>query len=136
MSRRFCQFFKILISRVVRGVKGQITVQNDKKFCLSRFISQEQYIIWLSFMVHLCRMIISPGFAFSFYSKFSFFRFFKGIKRQKIVQNNKKFGLSRSICQEPYIIWLPFMRHLSKIIIPPWVYFIFLKFRFLGLFWA
>ena len=25
---------------------------NDKKFCLSRAISQEPYIIWLSFMVH------------------------------------------------------------------------------------
>ena len=31
-------FFKILIFRVVRGVKGQITVQNDKKFCPSHSI--------------------------------------------------------------------------------------------------
>ena len=43
-----------------RQVKGQKTNQNDKKFCLSCSISQEPYIIWLSFMVHLCKMTISP----------------------------------------------------------------------------
>ena len=47
------------------GIKRQkITTQNDKKFCLSRSVSQEPYIIWLSFMVHLCKMIISPGVLF------------------------------------------------------------------------
>ena len=40
----FFQFFKMLIFHVVRGVKGQKTVQNDKIFCLSYFISQEPYI--------------------------------------------------------------------------------------------
>ena len=46
------------------GIKRQkITTQNDKKFCLSRSVSQEPYIIWLSFMVHLCKMI-SPGVLF------------------------------------------------------------------------
>ena len=68
----FLQFFKILIFRVVRGVKGQKWVQNDKKFCSSCSISLEPKIIWLSFMVHMCKMIISPGFFFSF-SKFWFF---------------------------------------------------------------
>ena len=44
-------------------------VQNDKKFCPSCFISQKPYIIWLSFMVHLCKIIISPS-AFFIFSKF------------------------------------------------------------------
>ena len=59
-------FFLILIFQVVRGIKGQKMVQNDKKFCLSRFISQEPYIIWLSCMVQMCKMIISPGAFFNF----------------------------------------------------------------------
>ena len=54
------------------GANGQKIVQNSKKFCPSRSISQESYIIWLSFMVNVCKMIISPGFFFSF-SKFWFF---------------------------------------------------------------
>ena len=47
ISRHFFHFFKILIFWAVRGVKGQKTAQNDKKFCLSHFISQEPYIRWL-----------------------------------------------------------------------------------------
>ena len=42
----FFLFFKISIFWVVRGLKGQNMAQNDKKFCQSRFISQEPYIIW------------------------------------------------------------------------------------------
>ena len=57
ISRGFFHFLKILIFRVLRGVKGQETVQNDKKFCLSCFISQEPYIIGLSFMVHICAFV-------------------------------------------------------------------------------
>ena len=44
-------FSKLLILWVHRRVKGQKTVQNDKKLCLSCSISQEPCIIWLSFMV-------------------------------------------------------------------------------------
>ena len=93
----FFFFFKILIFRAFRGVKRQKMVQNDKKLCPSRFISQELYIIWLSFMLHMYKMIISLGFFFFFF----FFNFFiilifqvfrgegkkekKGPKRQKIV---------------------------------------------------
>ena len=58
-------FFLILIFWVVRGVKEQKMVQNNKNICLSYFISQEPYIIWLPFMVHMCKMIISPGVFFS-----------------------------------------------------------------------
>ena len=56
----FFHFFKSLIFWVRRGVKGQKTVQNDKKLCLSCTISQEPCIIWLSFLVQMCK-IVSPG---------------------------------------------------------------------------
>ena len=52
-------FFNILIFQAVRRrgrVKAQKTVQNDKKFCWSRSISQELYI-WLSFMLYMCQII-------------------------------------------------------------------------------
>ena len=77
VSRGLFHFFKILIFWVVRGVKGQKTVQNNKKFCLSCSIFQEPYIIWLSFMVFLCKIIISPGGFFSF-SKSWFFGLLEG----------------------------------------------------------
>ena len=67
-------FYQILIFGVVSGVKTQKMAQNDKKFCMSHFISQEPYIIWLSFMVHLCKMMISPG-SFFIFSKFGIFGF-------------------------------------------------------------
>ena len=57
----FCFFFhflKILIFGVVRGLKGQRTVQNDKKYCLFHAASEIPYIVWLSFMVNICKMII------------------------------------------------------------------------------
>ena len=83
-----------------------------------QLISQEPQIIWLSFMVHLCKMMISLG---------SFFHFFKilvllvvkggGIEGQKMVQNEKKFCLLRSISQESYIIWFWFMVLMCKKII-------------------
>ena len=56
--------------------------QNDKKFCLLHPISQEPFIIWFSFMMHICKMIISAGFYFIF-SKFWFFGLFNGINSKK-----------------------------------------------------
>ena len=111
-------------------------VQNDKKFCLSCSISQELYIIWFSFTVHMCKMIISLGFSFSFFF-FSFFKILifqvvRGVKGQKLVQNNKKFCLSHSISQESYIMRLSFMVHICKMIISSGFFFIFSKFWFSG----
>ena len=172
----FFIFFKILIFWIHRGVKGQKTVQNDKKLCLSRSISQEPYIIWLSFMVQMCKMIISPGVFFNFkilifwvvrglkvqkwpkMTKISVCRtlYFRnhisydlhlwytcmykriispdiyfiirgrvGGKRAKMAQNDKKFCLSHSVSQEPYIIWLWFLVHMCKMMISPANFFIF-----------
>ena len=50
------------------GVKGQKMDQNDKKFCLSHSVSQEPYLVWLWFLVHMCKMMISPAICFSFLS--------------------------------------------------------------------
>ena len=65
-SSAFFHFFKILIFWVCMGVKGQKTVHNDKTFCLLHSISQETYIIWLWFLVHMCKMTISPANFFIF----------------------------------------------------------------------
>ena len=95
-----------------------------KKFCPSHSVSQELYIIWLSFMVDICKMVISPGVFFYFF-KILIFRLHRGVKGQKMVQNDKKFCLLRSISQEPYIIWLSFMVQMCKMIISPGAFFSF-----------
>ena len=59
--------------------------QNDKKFCLLHFISQEPYIIWFSFMVHMYEMIISTG-VFFIISKF----WFSGLLEGKRAKNSPK----------------------------------------------
>ena len=127
----FFHFFKILIFQVVRGVKGQETVQNDKNFCPSCFVSQELYIIWLSCMVHMCKMIISPDSLFFHFFKILICRVVRWVKGQKMVQNDKKFCRLRMISQEPYIIWLSFVVHICKMI-SPHVFFIFQNFDFSG----
>ena len=60
VSRLFIIFLKMLIFRVVRKVKGQKWPKMTKKLCTLRLISQEPYIMWASFMVHMCKTI-SPG---------------------------------------------------------------------------
>ena len=97
----FFIFFKILIFWVVKGKK---TVQNDKKFFPLHSMSQEQYIIWLSFMIHVCKMIISSGVFLYFHNLI--FWVHRGVKGQKTVQNDKKFCLLHSISQKRYIIMI------------------------------
>ena len=85
----FFSLFQNVGFRVVRKIKGWKTTQNDKKFCLSHYISQEPYIIWFSFMVHMYKMIISPC-VFFIFSKFLIFWIVRGVKGQQMVQNDKK----------------------------------------------
>ena len=61
-------FFKILILWVVRRVKGQ-------KMAQIYFISQQPYIIWSWFMVHVCKRMVSPCFFFKDFLKI-FFKIF------------------------------------------------------------
>ena len=70
--------------------------QNYKKVCLSHFISQERYIIWLSFMVLMCKMIIFLDVVF-FFLKILIFWVVRGVKGQKMAHNEKKFCLV-SLC--------------------------------------
>ena len=80
-------YFSILIFWVHRAVKRQKMVQNDKKLCLLCSISQEPYIMWLLFMVQMCKMIISPGIFFNI--KILIFYIVKGLKEQKMAQMAK-----------------------------------------------
>ena len=82
-------------------------------------------------LVHMCKMIISPGVFFHFF-KILIFWVVRGVKRQKIVQNGKKFCPSHLISQEPYIIWLSFSVHFYKMMISSGVSFIFSKLWFSG----
>ena len=124
----FFHFLKILIFRIFRGEKGEKIAQNDKRFFLSHSLSQEPYIIWLSFMVHMCKMIISPGVFFHFF-KILILWVLTGVKGQKMIQNYKKICLLHPISQERYII-LSFMVHMCK---SPGVFFIFSQFWLFGL---
>ena len=123
-------FLKILIFWV-HGVGEQKTVQNDKKCCLSRSISAEPYIIWLLFMVHIYKMIMSPG-SFYFF-KILIFRVVRGVKGQKKSPEWQKIlSVTHSISQEPYIIWLSFMVNMCKVIISAGGFSFFQNFDFLG----
>ena len=108
--RNFFHFFKILIFWIHRGIKGQKMGQNGKKLCLLCSISQEPHIIWLSFMVQMCKMVISPGVFFNV--KILIFQTVKGLKGQKMTQNDKNVCLSTCIFQEPYIICPSFLVHM------------------------
>ena len=113
------------------GGKGQKNDPKWEKFCLSRSISQEPYIIWFSFMVLMFKMIISPRVLFSF-SKLDFPGCYR-VKGQKMAQNDKKFYLSHLLSQAPYIVWLLFMVHKCKMVIYlPVFFFIFSKFWVFG----
>ena len=57
------------------------------KNCLSCSISQEPHIIWLSFMVENCKMVISPGVFCNV--KILIFQVVKGLKGQIMDQNDE-----------------------------------------------
>ena len=97
ISRPFFQKFDF-------SVQGQKMVQNEERFCLLYSISQEPYIIWLSFMVDKCKMIIFPVVFFLHFFKILVFWFVSGIKRQKMTQNDKYFFLLCLTSQESLFI--------------------------------
>ena len=82
------------------------------KFCLLRLISQEQYIMQLLFVVHKCKMIISPG-VFLFF-KILILGLVWRVKGQKMAQNDKKLCPLYFKSQEPYMIWSWFRIHMCK----------------------
>ena len=82
-------------------------------------------------MVLMCKMIISAGVFFFHFFKILIFWVVSGVKGQKMVQNDKKICLSHSTSQEPYIIRLLFMVHMSAMIIFSGIFLIFQNFDFL-----
>ena len=88
-------------------------------------ISQEQYSIWSCFLLHYCKMMISPGGFFIFFFFILIFQAVREVKRQKIVQDYKKFCLLHCTSQESYIIWLSFVVHLCEIMIFPGIFSFF-----------
>ena len=88
----FSIFSKFWFGGLLGCVKEQKIAQNDKTFCLLCSISQEPYIMWLSFVVHKCKMMISPCVFFQFL-KILIFWVLRRVKGQKIVQNDKRFSL-------------------------------------------
>ena len=82
MSPRFSfPFFKILIFWVVKRVKEQKNSPKWQKYLI--YLKNQPYIIWSSFMVHMCKRIISPGlFNFNFWVN-------NVVKVQKMAQNKK-----------------------------------------------
>ena len=133
--RDVCQ----LSNPVVIRVKGQKMASNDKKLCLLCSVSQEPYIIWLSFMVHMCKTIITAGVFFPFF-RILIFWVVRGDKGQKWQKWQKTLSvvpyisgtihhMSHLISQEPYI-WSSFMVHMCKRIISPGFFYIFPNFNF------
>ena len=120
----FFQFFKILIFWVVMGVKGQKTVQNDKKnsdchpSCLRNHTSYNCHLWYTCYQI---------------FSKFWFFRLLKGKKVKKLSKMTKKVSPPCFMSHEPYIIWLSFMVHLCKMVISPGYFFSSSEFWFFGL---
>ena len=63
ISRHFFIFSKFWFFRFLGGERAE----NGKNFCMSHFISQESYIIWLCFSVHMHKTMIYPGIFFNFF---------------------------------------------------------------------
>ena len=113
ISRYVFHFFKILIFWVVSWVKGQKMAHYDKKLCLSYFISPKSYIKWLSFLVHLCKKMISPDILFFYFFKIFIFWVVRVVKRQK---NGQKWEKIKSVVVH---ILISFMVHTCKMTISP-----------------
>ena len=111
------------------SVKGHKMPQKDKKLCLSHSVPKEPYIIWFSFLVHMCKSIICPGILFI---KILIVLAIRGVKGQKMVQSYKKLCLLQSMSQETNMICLSFAIRKCKMIISPSAFFNFSNFGFLG----
>ena len=124
---------KLWFFRLSRGWKGKKWPKMSKIYvcCTLYFKNHTSYDLYLWYTC-MHKRIISRHF-FSFFSKFWYSRSLGGeLNGQKMVQNDKIFCLSHSVPQEPYIIWLWFLVHMCKMMIPPVNFFIFQNFNFCG----
>ena len=127
----FQQFFQIFwVVRVEGGgVKMVKMAQNYKILSVVFYISRTVHHIWLSIMIHICKVIISPDICFHFFKK-KFFLLVRRIKRQKMAQNYKILSVVFYISRTVHHIWLSIMIHICKMIISPGIFFIFSKILF------
>ena len=123
-----------MIFQVVRGVKEQKIIQNDKKV-----ISVTLYILgtihhMILFMVRMYKVVISPGIFLHFFEIFVF-GVISGVKEQKMAQNDKKLCLSRSVFRNRKSYDCHFW-YTWVMMISPAIVFIFSKFWFFGFFFG
>ena len=126
---------KILIFQVVKGLKGQYGPKFQKFLSVAPYISgtiiSYDLHLWYTCMY---KRIMSSGifliFFFFFFKILIFEIIRKRVKGQKMTQNGKKFCQSHSVFQDPYIIWLWFLLHMSKIMMSSAIFSIFSKFWF------
>ena len=59
-------------------------------------VSYKPYIIWFSFMVHICKVIVSPSIFFDFF-KILIFQVVSGLEGQKVAQNDKNVSIAPHI---------------------------------------
>ena len=72
-------------------------------FIFSFFVSQELYLIWLWFLLHMSKMMICPAFFFSFFQNSDFFYFSKFINKWQI-EIMRCAAPSSHVCDFPYIL--------------------------------
>ena len=90
-----------------------------KNFCLLCSMSQEPSIMWLLFMVQMCKMIICPGVFFNF-------KTVRGLKGQKMAQS-EKISACRTLYFKNYISYDLHSWYICmyKRIISPGIFFLF-----------
>ena len=123
----FFIFSKFFFFGLFVGSEGKKWSKMTKNLSIVLHISGTKHI-WLSFMVHMCKMIISPG-IFLISQNFDF-PGCQGVKGQKMSQNDRNVCLLHLIFQESYIIWSSFMVHICKRITLTHIFFIFQNFDF------
>ena len=89
----FFSFSKVWFFRLLGGCKCKKMVQNDKKLCPLRLMYQEPCIIWLSFLLRMCKKIISSGVFHCF--KILIFWVVRGVKRPK-KKKKKQFKMTKN----------------------------------------
>ena len=125
----FFSILKFWFSGLSEGWKGKKGPKWQKSLPVSLHTSGTVHIIWSWFLVHMCKMMISPAIFFIF-QNFDF-GLSGGWKGKKKAQNDKKIlPVSLRTSGTVHIIWLWFLLHMCKMMISPTIFFIFQNFDF------
>ena len=129
IPRRVFIFSKFWFFGLLGRSKGKNGPKWQKLWPL-HFMSQESYIIWSWYMIHMCKRIISSG-VFYIFSKFKFLVSIVEWKSKKWSKMTKN-CLSYSISEYAYIIWSCFCCTSSKWWHLQMLFSFFQNFGFLG----